>query len=408
MLFMKRLFEMTRMEILKKGQREDPAKYSRRLNYVNSIKPMSVAKDLFIRTGTLTVPVSVGDYTVTIHVSGIMKLIRKELDRSNKTLPDRPLVYKALREAVDTCQIQVNCTCPDFCLVGETEIKLINGKVIPVSEMKDMFDNGEQLYVYSVDENGEFVPGKVLSVWISGSSKDFIKITLDNEKEIITTPEHLYLKRDGTYVEARNLKETDSLMCIPSCVYIKKEFLSFKNEVPVYDIMVEGQENFLVDAGVILHNCYRHSYWATKNDYKYGEPERRPANITNPNNKGAVCKHSTAALVRPSQWLKYVSGWISTVVRAYLENKLGINAEDIKDLDKEDIEEVKDDIEAIQNLEGETKEFDGEELEVKPEEIEEPEVEEKEEQKEEPKGEPKEESGEEKVGTLKKEEDIKK
>ena len=202
-----RLIEVTRQELIRKNRNETPERYARRMNYVNTIKPLGVTKDLFINTGTLTVPINVGDYIVTIHISGIMKLIRQELDRSGKTLPDRPLVYRALRKAVDESNIYVDCTCPDF--------------------------------------------------------------------------------------------------------------------------------------------RYRFSYWSTRNDYKYGKPETRPADITNPDNKGSICKHITAALVRPSQWLKYVAGWISTVVRAYLEQKLNINAEDIEDLNPT---EVKDEIEDIQDV----------------------------------------------------------
>jgi hypothetical protein len=205
-----KLIEITRLDLLRKGQSEDPARYARRMNYVNDIKPIAVAKDLFIKTGTLTVPMNIGtgehQYVVTIHISGIMKLIRDELDRANKVLPDRPLVYRALRKAVDTSNVYVNCQCPDY--------------------------------------------------------------------------------------------------------------------------------------------KYRFKFWASRKDYQYGEPETRPSNITNPDNRGTVCKHITAGLVRPSQWLKYVAGWISTVVRAYLEKKLDIFADDIEDLSpqmvKDEVEDIKD------------------------------------------------------------------
>lgn len=204
------LLEATRKDLLTKSKNETPERYARRMNYVATIKPMAVAKDLFIKTGTLTVPIHVGDYIVTIHFSKIMKFIREELDRQNKTLPDRPLVYKALRKAVDESNVYINCTCPDF--------------------------------------------------------------------------------------------------------------------------------------------RYRFKYWSTKKNYLYGEPENRPSNITNPTNRGSICKHITAALVRPSQWLKYVAGWISTVVRAYLENKLDINAEDIDDLTPSEKDEIKDEISDITEL----------------------------------------------------------
>lgn len=39
-----------------------------------------------------------------------------------------------------------------------------------------------------------------------------VKVTLDNGKEIITTPNHRYMLRDGSYEEAQNLREGQSLM----------------------------------------------------------------------------------------------------------------------------------------------------------------------------------------------------
>lgn len=211
---MKKLLEVKRDELLSRAKNETPERYNRRMNYVTTIKPMKMAQDLFINTGTLTVPISVGDYVVTIHISKIMKYIREELDKQNKVLPDRPLVYKAIRKAVDESDIFVRCTCPDF--------------------------------------------------------------------------------------------------------------------------------------------QYRFAYQASQKNYIYGKPETRPAKITNPYNRGSVCKHITAALVRPSQWIKFVDTWITTITKAYLQNKLNISETDIEDeienLDKEYADVIKDEIENIQNV----------------------------------------------------------
>ena len=76
--------------------------------------------------------------------------------------------------------------------------------------------------------------------------------------------------------------------------------------------------------------------------------------VTNPYNRGSVCKHITAALVRPSQWIKFVDTWITTITKAYLQNKLNISETDIEDevenLDKEYADVIKDEIENIQNV----------------------------------------------------------
>lgn len=61
-------------------------------------------------------------------------------------------------------------------------------------------------------------------------------------------------------------------------------------------------------------NCpdmrYRYAYVATKMNYKAGLPETRPASKTNPNDKGRVCKHVLAILMRPSNYRSKLSGWL--------------------------------------------------------------------------------------------------
>lgn len=70
-----------------------------------------------------------------------------------------------------------------------------------------------------------------------------------------------------------------------------------------------------IDALEIKVNCtcgdwqYRFAYQATQLDYKYGKPENRPANITNPKNYGALCKHLTSMLSN-KKWLQQVTGTI--------------------------------------------------------------------------------------------------
>lgn len=53
---------------------------------------------------------------------------------------------------------------------------------------------------------------------------------------------------------------------------------------------------------------YRFKYWATKNNLLIGDPENRPANITNPSNdKGPGCKHIILCLSDASWLIKIAS-----------------------------------------------------------------------------------------------------
>lgn len=57
-------------------------------------------------------------------------------------------------------------------------------------------------------------------------------------------------------------------------------------------------------------NCgdfvYRFAYMATQFEYKYGKPETRPSDITNPDGYGAMCKHLIALLSNKS-WISQVA-----------------------------------------------------------------------------------------------------
>lgn len=63
---------------------------------------------------------------------------------------------------------------------------------------------------------------------------------------------------------------------------------------------------------------YRFGYWATKNKLTSGEPEDRPSNITNPDDRlGSGCKHILLVLSNNS-WLMKVASVINNYIK-YME-----------------------------------------------------------------------------------------
>lgn len=83
-------------------------------------------------------------------------------------------------------------------------------------------------------------------------------------------------------------------------------------------------------------NCgdfvYRFAYMATVLEYKYGKPENRPSNITNPNAYGALCKHLISLLSNKS-WVKQVAStlqqWIIDEID-WVRKYLNVKEEDFK------------------------------------------------------------------------------
>ena len=78
--------------------------------------------------------------------------------------------------------------------------------------------------------------------------------------------------------------------------------------------------------------CYRFAYMATVLEYKYGKPENRPSNITNPNAYGALCKHLISLLSNKS-WVKQVAStlqqWIIDEID-WVRKYLNVKEEDFK------------------------------------------------------------------------------
>lgn len=96
------------------------------------------------------------------------------------------------------------------CFHPETKIPLLNGKEYTIKELSDGVE-GHTFWVYSINEEGKMVPGKA-TAQLTGINKELIKVILDNNYEIICTPDHKFMKRNGEYIEAKDLKYNDSLM----------------------------------------------------------------------------------------------------------------------------------------------------------------------------------------------------
>ena len=74
-----------------------------------------------------------------------------------------------------------------------------------------MVSDGQPKWMYAYDHNkGMIVPALSTKFFKSGEVTKEVRVTLDNGKVIRTTPEHLYMRRNGSYVPASELKVGDS------------------------------------------------------------------------------------------------------------------------------------------------------------------------------------------------------
>lgn len=303
-------------------ERRKYSKVAATIKDYNSIDMNAFFKGDYLEFG---VPVhgETDDYVVTVTFERILPRLQQEV-RSDRNRLSEKAVLRALLGAFNTGDVYVSCTC----LHPDTRIKLLDGTNPTVAEMKERFDKGEKLYVYSADGKGDFKPGEVEKVWVAKTARDFVKVTLDDGQEILTTPDHPYMLRNGEYAEAKDLVPGTSLMHVDGVEHkvAKAERVALE-DTPVYDIQVKDWHNFALDAGVVVHNCKDFqfagfNYLAVKQDYNsnpiFGKA-MQPPTIRNPkDDKGAACKHILRVLSDVS-WMMNVARVIYNYIKVSRE-----------------------------------------------------------------------------------------
>lgn len=160
--------------------------------------------------------------------------------------------------------------CEDYffaqCLSLNTEILLLDGRSLPLSEIISEYENGITNWAYSINlTTHEMEPGKISWAGVTRKNAQVLRVTLDNGETIDATPDHRFILRDGSEIEAQNLASGMSLMPLyldyattgPSNNHkvVSVELLPYREDTG--DITVESASDshvFAVAAGVYVHN----------------------------------------------------------------------------------------------------------------------------------------------------------
>ncbi|MFX0092156.1 MAG: ATP-binding protein [Candidatus Hodarchaeota archaeon] len=98
------------------------------------------------------------------------------------------------------------------CFSGETKVALMDGRNLSFLELIEEERQGKENFCYTILNDGSIGIEKILNPRKTGTNRKVIKIVLDTDEEIICTPNHRFMLRDGSYKEAQELKRADSLM----------------------------------------------------------------------------------------------------------------------------------------------------------------------------------------------------
>jgi tRNA-splicing ligase RtcB (3'-phosphate/5'-hydroxy nucleic acid ligase) len=93
------------------------------------------------------------------------------------------------------------------CFTGDTLIPLIDGNSYAIADLVDK----SKFIVYACTSTSKVVAA-VASARLTRKNAQLVKVILDNGEEIRCTPDHQFMLKDGSYVEAQNLQSGTSLM----------------------------------------------------------------------------------------------------------------------------------------------------------------------------------------------------
>ena len=98
------------------------------------------------------------------------------------------------------------------CFDGETKVALADGRDLSFKDLVIEHEAGKKNYCYTVDKSGAVQIAPILHPRITKRQAEVIKVTLDNDEQIICTPDHRFMLRDGKYRQAKDLTIDNSLM----------------------------------------------------------------------------------------------------------------------------------------------------------------------------------------------------
>src|SRR3989449_2786102 len=98
------------------------------------------------------------------------------------------------------------------CFSGDTRIALADSRRLSFTEIIEEQKRGVEHFCYTIRRDGKIGLQRITDVRMTREKTTTVKVLLDNGQEIVCTPDHRFMLRNGSYRAARRLRPGDSLM----------------------------------------------------------------------------------------------------------------------------------------------------------------------------------------------------
>src|SRR5687767_7168774 len=95
------------------------------------------------------------------------------------------------------------------CFRGDTRVALVDGTAPTLEEMARRHEDGELFWGYAVGPNGRVIVALLDEPRYIGRDS-LIEVELDSREKVHATPDHQFMRRDGRYAQASDLRAGDA------------------------------------------------------------------------------------------------------------------------------------------------------------------------------------------------------
>ncbi len=190
------------------------------------------------------------------------------------------------------------------CFSGETKVALADGRDLSFVEIVEEQRAGKKHYCYTVSKSGSIEIEQIINPHLTRKNSDVIKITLDNNEEIVCTPDHRFMLSDGTYTEASCLTKQHSLMPL----YRQLSKLGKRITISGYELIFDPAEkrwlftHVLSDKFNLRKGVYSEEQGGYRHHKDFNKRNNNPDNIIRLNKEEHLevhRKHASATLHQP-------------------------------------------------------------------------------------------------------------
>ncbi|MEK7579604.1 MAG: DNA topoisomerase (ATP-hydrolyzing) subunit B [Patescibacteria group bacterium] len=153
------------------------------------------------------------------------------------------------------------------CFSGDTKVALTDGRNVSFKDLVEEYEKGKQNFCYTINKDGYVTVAPILNPRITKKDSEVIKIILDNDEEIICTPDHKFMLRDGSFKEAQDLTIEDSLMPL----YRKLSKFGGRITIDGYEMVYDPKENYWRFTHILAddYNLKRGTYVEERGEHRH-------------------------------------------------------------------------------------------------------------------------------------------